>query len=265
MNVSSNIKPRESGDILGVSINSTSKERVLRQIVAKVQKKQSDLKSEPLLVVTPNPEIILRAQDDPELKDILNNADISIPDGSGLLLAQPSLELIKGRELFIDIVSLANKNGWKLVFIGGLDGASAKAAEFLYRGYKHLNVLPLIGPKLNNSGLPVSESDVLIQSEMVRKINEFEPDIVIVGFGAPKQEKWSFRWKKNMDTKVIMVVGGAFDYYSGKLRLPPKVFSNLGLEWLWRLINQPSRIGRIWNAVIIFPLRIFISKLQNHY
>ena len=95
---------------------------------------------------------------------------------------------------------------------------------------------------------------------MIQKINEIKPDLLFVGFGMPKQEKWIDKNVEKLDVKGIMAVGGTFDYVFGKARLPPEWLEKLGLEWLWRLLHEPKRAPRILNAVIIFPLKILSSK-----
>ncbi len=111
------------------------------------------------------------------------------------------------------------------------------------------------GPRLNAAGEVVSGDDCL------KKINAARPDLLFVGFGMPKQEKWIYKNVKKLDAKGIMTVGGTFDYVFGKARLPPQWLEKPGLEWLWRLLHEPKRGSRILNAVIIFPLKVLCSKL----
>ena len=91
---------------------------------------------------------------------------------------------------------------------------------------------------------------------MEKEINNFKPDLLFVAFGAPKQELWISKWQKKLNVRGMMAVGGSLDYYSGVVKEVPSSIKNLGLEWLWRLINEPKRLVRIFNAVVIFPLTL---------
>lgn len=208
-------------------------------------------------IVTPNPEIILKAQKDKNLLLALNGATISIPDGVGLKLADPSLNIIKGRDLFLSLITLANKKGWKVFLLGGLGREAEISKQKLEISYRSLKMESSAGPKLDNEAKPRSESDINIQNDVVKRINDFKPQLLFVGFGAPKQEKWIARWLPKLNVGGAMVVGGTFSYISGTNRIPPKWIGKAGLEWLWRLLTEPKRLTRILNAVFVFPLKVW--------
>jgi len=287
-------KPVNSVKILEVKLDSTSRERVLRQVLAKIIKKQR------FYIVTPNPEIIVKAEKDSELKKILNSADISLPDGVGLLAAdkfinlktpenklfktvtllfqgltvgisivfrksrlEENLKLIKGRLMFLELIKFANKRGWKVFFLGGFSGAAKKTSDILRRNYKKIKIESSNGPVLNEIGFPIDQEQEKVEKETVEKINQFKPQLLFIGFGAPKQEKWVYRWFKKLNIGGAMVVGGTFDYISGEGKKIPGWIGKTGLEWFWRLITGSQNLGRITNAVIIFPLKVFIDKLNN--
>ena len=214
-------------------------------------------------IVTPNPEIILKAQKDKNLLLALNGATISIPDGVGLKLADPSLNIIKGRDLFLSLISLANKKGWKVFLLGGLGREAEISKQKLEISYRSLKMESSAGPKLDNEAKPVSEKDINIQNDVVERINNFKPRLLFVAFGAPKQEKWLVKWLPKLDVGGAMAVGGTFSYISGTNKVPPKWMGKAGFEWLWRLVTQPKRLKRIFNAVVVFPLRVFISKFKR--
>lgn len=257
-----NISDRKHVNILNVRLDSTSKSQVLRFVRDKIAKKVK------FTIVTPNPEIVTLAQDDADLKKTLNNADISLPDGFGLTLAarflgEVELNRLPGREIFMDLVLLGNKLGWKIFFLGGLGSEAQGAKEILQRSYKSVRIQARAGPKLDNNGEPISDIDRKVESDAVEEINSFKPDILFVGFGAPKQEKWVAKWLSKLDVGGAMVVGGTFRYLSGNAALPPRLLANLGLEWLWRLIAEPVRIKRIFTATIIFPLKVLEFKVRR--
>lgn len=253
---------RKFGQILNIGITSTSKAKVLAFVRDSISHRSK------FFIVTPNPEIILGAQEDERLFKALNSSDLSLPDGVGLgfaghFLGLPSFNLIKGREMFLDLVKLANKKHWKIFLLGGKSNEAQAAAEVLSRSLKGIKIDYDKGPVLNNSGEPVSQSDIAEEKNTIAMINKFAPQILFVGFGAPKQEKWTAKWYRELNIGGAMVVGGTFNYISGKASLPPKWMEEAGLEWLWRLITQPWRASRIFKAVVIFPLKVLLYKLKN--
>lgn len=255
-------KPRQRkdlklGKIMNIALNSTSKDRLLAKILGLLSQGCK------FYIVTPNPEIILLAQKDRQLMQILNNADLAIPDGVGLKLADPSLKIIKGRDLFMSLISLANKKSWRVFFLGGLKDEAETAVQKLEISYKKIKLQAFAGPKLNDQAEPVLEVDRAIQNDAIKKINEFAPKILFVGFGAPKQEKWIYKWLPKLNIGGAMAVGGTFSYLAGYSKLPPKWMKKCGLEWLWRLLTEPKRLKRIINAVIVFPLKVWLDKINQ--
>ncbi len=249
---------RKYVNILGVRVDSSE----LVELLAKIaQKMSSEAK---FYIVTPNPEIILKAQDDPKLLSILNSADFSIPDGVGLKFAVPSLSVVHGRELMANLCKMANEKKWKVFLLGGSDGVAELAANKLKIKNLKLKIDYATGPMLDNEANPISEVDVKIQSDILDKIGIIQPDILFVGFGAPKQEKWIYKNLSKLKAKCIMTVGGGIDYIAGVAKLPPAWMEKAGLEWLWRLINEPWRFARIISAIIIFPLKVLKSRLNGY-
>lgn len=201
-------------------------------------------------IYTPNPEIVLEAHKNSEFKKILNRGDLLLPDGTGLLFAawlcgKNFKERITGIDFMMDICVLAEKMEKSIFLLGGEDGTTQKTAEKLKEIFPDIKI-PGISENIDSC------YDI---------IRECEPDIIFVALGAPKQEEWV---NENIDKfpsiKIAMVVGGAFDIISGKIPRAPKMMRNLGLEWLWRLIIEPRRMGRIVNAIIIFPIVVLKNR-----
>lgn len=247
---------RKIGQIMGIKVISTT----ITEVLARVEDLISD--SSKFYIVTPNPEIVLMAQRNEKLKSALNGTDLAIPDGVGLKLAMPDLNIIKGRELFSELIALAAKKNWKVFLLGGLGNEAVLASSKLKIKYPKLNIEYAQGPKLNNDAKPASENDKKLQKEAVNKINKFAPQILFVAFGNPKQEIWVHQNYLKLAIGGAMAVGGAFRYLAGLSELPPKWMASLGLEWLYRLGSEPNRIGRIFNAVIVFPFKILLSKMN---
>lgn len=248
---------RKYGQILRVDLNSTSTSSVLALVGDFISC------SVKFSIVTPNPEIILASQKDPQLLCALNAADLAIPDGVGLKLALPGLKIIKGRKLFLSLISLASRKDWRVFLFGGWGKEAEITKQKLEKIYRNLKIESSPGPVFDNNAKPVRQRDVLIEKDIIARINQFKPHLLFVGLGCPKQEKWIYKWLPKLNVGGAMTVGGTFRYLSGLAPLPPKWLEKAGLEWLWRVICEPKRLGRIFKAVIIFPLKLFTSKLSS--
>src|SRR3989344_176999 len=165
-------------------------------------------------ITTPNPEMVVSAQKDPAFKRILNAADLAIPDGAGLRLADPKLRRLSGADLMMALI----KKGYKTLLCGSKPGVAQKAA-------KKLGVMGISQPNLS-------------------KINKIKPDLLFVALGHGKQEKWIAKNLPKLKVKVAMGVGGSLDYIAKPWLRAPLLIQTLGLEWLWRLILQPWRLKR---------------------
>jgi N-acetylglucosaminyldiphosphoundecaprenol N-acetyl-beta-D-mannosaminyltransferase len=225
-------------EILGVKIDNLTKEEALEKIEEFLEDNQQHY------LVTPNPEFLVRAQEDEEFRRILNQADLAMPDGIGLifasrLLGQPLKERVIGVDLMEKICQRAAQKKWSVFLLGGQEGVAEKAAENLRKRYQGLKI------EFGNSS-PSFEQ---------------QPIILFVALGAPKQEKWIVQnLEKIPSVKLAIGVGGAFDFISGRVRRAPKLFRLLGLEWFWRLLRQPWRVSRIFNALVRFPWLVLKSK-----
>jgi len=187
-------------------------------------------------IVTPNPEMLVAAQKDPLFKKILNDADLSIPDGAGLKLSGKIKNTFAGTDFMERLVSLSAEKGFVVGFLGGGDGVAKQAVECSLHKYPRLKVLLVEeGGKISQEGqAKINNGQLKIPSL----------DLLFVAFGHIKQEKWMAANLENIPVKVAMGVGGAFDYLSGKVPRAPRVMRQLGLEWLFRLAVQPWRIKR---------------------
>jgi N-acetylglucosaminyldiphosphoundecaprenol N-acetyl-beta-D-mannosaminyltransferase len=228
-------------EILGVRIDNVSMQEALEKIRGFLN---DGLQHQ---IVTVNPEFIINAQKDSEFKEILNKADLAIPDGIGLLWASRMLgEPLKERVAGVDLISaIMNKD------------SGIKSKVFLLGGRNR------VAEKITAQWPAVVGFAENIETT-VESVNGCRPDILLVALGAPKQEKWiAENLKKVSSVKLAIGVGGAFDFLSGKIRRAPVFMQKIGLEWFWRLILQPSRIGRIYNAVVIFSWLIVKSKFNT--
>lgn len=240
-------------NILGINVHNLSKKQALVKIeeFLSVQKQR--------LLATVNPEIILAANKDKEFFDILNKADLALPDGIGLKITAwligANLERITGADLVKDILELAETQDRRVVIFNWRNGLSGELdiKNALVEKYSGLSVLVIN-----------IERETVIPVEKLARIKEFQPEIVFCTLGAPFQEKFIFYNIKNWPSaRIGMGVGGSFDFLTGKLPRAPFWLRKIGLEWLWRLIKQPRRWKRIYNAVIVFPIKFILWRFKK--
>ena len=207
-------------------------------------------------VYTPNAEIIMQAQRDPELKNILNNAGLLTPDGAGVVLASRILKTpLKSKVSGIDLVknlfeTFSGKNVGFYI-LGGRPGVAEIAAVNIMEKYGKVKI------KGYYNGY-FSPEEVVHVFDL---INQSGTDILIVGLGAPKQEFWIHRNMYRLSCKVCIGVGGSIDIFAGKATLAPEIFRKLGFGWLYRLIREPMRYKRMMDLprfiILTYKKRIF--------
>ena len=246
--------------ILGINMLSTTISGVLAGVRDKIS---HNLK---FSIFTPNPELVLMANQDQNLKNTINSGTFLIPDGVGLNYASKFLHgrplpIIPGRVLFLKLIELANKKEWRVFFLGGSSNEAEAARESLLKNYKGIKIETFKGPNLNRLGIPDTEVDKRSQIDTIARINKFKPHLLFVAFGNPKQEIWINKNLKSLNVNGAMAVGGTFNYVAGITKAAPKWMESAGLEWLWRLITEPERFPRILNAIIMFPLFVLKSRI----
>jgi N-acetylglucosaminyldiphosphoundecaprenol N-acetyl-beta-D-mannosaminyltransferase len=236
--------------ILGVRVDNLSKTEILEKI-------EYFLKEEEFhQIATINPEFILEAQKDAKFKNILNNCDLNIADGIGIRFAfWKKGEKLKcrlaGADLLDEILKIADANNFSIFLAANEDGLSSWEET--------ADAIRLIYPGIKIGGLNLDKVAIVEDNYELRNMNY---EIVICNFGAPEQEKFihSLKNQKSGKIRLAIGVGGSFDFLTRKVKRAPKFARNFGLEWLWRLIQQPKRIKRIINATIIFPAKILLKK-----
>lgn len=211
--------------LLGVGFTNASERQVLEFIVTGLEKQ-----TEKYYIVTPNPEILVIANKDRQYKNVLNGAKLALADGIGVIIAarllgRPLKQRINGVDLVEKLCSEVSNQPITVGFLGAGPNVAEKVAECLKNKYSNLRV-----------GLVATEWSDALKDKKV--------DILFVAFGSPKQEIWIANKLETLPAKVVVGVGGAFDFISGKVPRAPKVLRSLGLEWLFRLVIQPWRIKR---------------------
>ncbi len=232
--------------ILGTKIDDISQPEFLKKI------EQFLLSEKPSIIFTPNPEICLKASFDQDYRKIINSANINIPDGFGLKLGAKILgEKLENRLTGSDMVKkiLQKFSSQKLRLLIVLRPNSLtqkpdlnKLFQNEFNGWEH------------SSFIFTTEND---ENSLFNEINKTEPHFIFLTIGAPKQEELAYKISKYCpESKIIMAVGGSFDFLTNKITRAPQIVRNLGMEWLYRLYQEPKRLPRIKNATIDFLLRV---------
>ncbi|NLW21709.1 MAG: WecB/TagA/CpsF family glycosyltransferase [Tissierellia bacterium] len=198
-------------------------------------------------ISTPNTEIVMAAKDDEKIKGIINNSDLVIPDGIGLIYGskirgKPLKERVTGFDLSIKLLEIANEKGYSLYLLGGKEGVAKKAGENILKRYPNIKLAGFHHGYFKGSHTGYNNHEE--EMEIIDEINKAKPDIIFVGLGFPKQETWIAANKDRLPGKVIIGNGGTMDVLAGKSKRAPEIFQRLGLEWLYRLIQEPRRIKR---------------------
>ena len=216
--------------------NVTMEEAVFLAAQALKQNKQ-------ISVFTPNAEIAQLAEENRKIRELLNRADILLPDGAGILLAAeiiktPLTQKVAGVDFGENILKLAARDGYPVFFLGGKPGIAKLAAE---KQKEKLPTLSVVGARDGYFEKNGAENDTVL-----RTINESGAKILFVCFGAPAQEKWIDENKAKLpNVRLLMGLGGSLDVYAGAVKRAPVLFIHARLEWLYRLLQEPKRIGRM--------------------
>ena len=250
---------RKTVKIFGVAIDEMKKPEVLEKI--KVFLKQDVTRT----IYTPNTEIVMECRENSKLKDILNRGDIVIPDGIGLIYASKIkkkglTERVTGCDVSADILDIANIEGYSLFLLGGQPGVAEEASEKIAKKYPNIK---LVGTHDGYfKGTHTGNTGHAEEIAVVDQINKSKADILFVGLGAPKQELWIDENKDNLNCKVIIGNGGTIDILAERVKRAPEVYQKLGLEWLYRLSKDPTRIKRQM-VIPIFILTILFSREET--
>lgn len=242
---------RKTVEILGISVDSIT----MSEAVAKIGEFIEGARVH--TIYTPNSEIMMAAQRDPELKHIMLKADMLTADGAGVVLASKLLgrsvpEKVSGVDLIQEIFKAYAKNGLRFFILGAAPGVAEEAAEKMK--VKYPGLVPV---GCRNGFFTAAE-----ENEIVNTINAAKPDLLLVALGAPKQEKWIFSHLDQLNAKVCMGVGGSINILSGRLKPTPEFLRRNGLEWLHRLCREPRRIVRMMDLPR-FMLRVLHSKITE--
>lgn len=250
-------------EMFGISFFGSGIKRLLM-----VLDKENSKKGSKVWLTTVNPEFIMKTISDKNFLDIINKSDIRVIDGIGLIWAKEVLKsrrgwrrwwkafkvgikilrgegrenLISGADLISELAKSGAKKKEKIFFLGGWKNRAEESGKFFEKKFK--------GLKYNFSpGEPTVKNE-----EVIKKINDFGPDYLLVAYGMKRQEEWIQKNIKRLKARVIIGVGRSFDYYSGALKRAPEWVRKMGLEWLYSLIKEPKR----WRRQLALPKFIWM-------
>jgi len=221
-------------DVLGVGFDSLTMDEAVQRGMALMAEKRA------AWVVTPNPEIVMLAREDPALLSAVEGAALVLPDGVGVvkgarILGTPLKEKIPGIDFAANLMAKMAENGQKLFLLGAKPGVAEAAAQELQGRFPGLVICG------TNDGYFQDDAPV------VEKINAAEPDLLLVCLGAPKQELWMQTNAPQLHVGLMAGLGGSLDVFAGITERAPAGWQKLGLEWLYRLLKEPSRAKRMSN------------------
>lgn len=225
--------------LLGVEIDALGMEETVERVAGLINS------GRPHRILTINPEFLYQAQFEERIMKLAQRADLITPDGIGIVWACrlagfPVKERITGTDLMLRLVERASPEGWRVYLLGGAPGVAEEAAEKLQLQYSGLK---LAGT--HHGYFKDSEEELV-----VKKIKELKPHLLFVALGAPKQEIWIDQHIQAIGTATAIGVGGSFDVVSGRVERAPRWVRRINLEWLYRLLKEPSR----WRRQAVLPL-----------
>ena len=236
-------------DVLGLGFDNVTMEEAVDHAFA------IQLQHRACYVVTPNPEIVMLAREDEEMRSAANGAELVIADGVGVIygariLGRPLKARIPGIDFSSALLEKMNGEGRSLFLFGSRPGIAEKAAENLAAKYPNVKIVG------TNDGYFTDDAPI------IEKINAARPDLMLVCLGAPKQEKWMQRNAHKLDVGIMVGAGGSLDVFAGAVERAPETWRRLGLEWLYRLLKEPRRIGRMMKLPQ-FLIAVIISRIRG--
>ena len=198
----------------------------------------------PHQIATVNPEFVMEARRNPSFAAVLEQADLCMPDGVGLLWAARRLggtlpQRVTGSDAVPLIAERAAERGWRSYLLGAAPGVAERTAEILAQRYPGVQIVGTYAGSPSDGDAP----------EIIARVRQAHPDILFVAYGAPRQDLWIAQHKAEVLVPVMMGVGGSFDFIAGVQKRAPRWVQRLNLEWLYRLITQPWR----WRRQLALP------------
>lgn len=223
-------------DVLGIGFDSLSMDEAIGHALSAMEGRS------PKYIVTPNPEIVMLCRENKELMSAVNEAFMVLPDGIGIvhgarILGTPLKQKIPGIDFAQALFTPMAEKKMSVFLLGAAEGIAEEAGKVLSSRFSGLQI-----SGTNDGFFKEEENEAIIQ-----KINSASPDLLLVCLGSPKQELWMRENAEKLKVGLMAGLGGSLDVFSGNVKRAPEAFQRLGLEWLHRLIKQPSRAKRMTN------------------
>ncbi|WP_438448714.1 WecB/TagA/CpsF family glycosyltransferase [Gorillibacterium sp. sgz5001074] len=226
--------------VMGVKFPKLTLDRTIEVLSDVIEENRAEL----FHVITVNPEITIACQKDNSLRSIIDEAGLITADGIGIVMVSRVRggnlpERVTGYDTLLGLLDSGNKRKWSFYFLGADPLTNEKVCEVIEGKYPDLTILGR-----HHGYFKENEED-----KIVEEISKLKPDILVVALGAPYAERWIHNHKSKLNAKIAIGVGGSLDVIAGKVKETPEVWKRLNLEWLFRLIQQPSR----WRRQLILP------------
>lgn len=246
-------------NILGVGVHAINMANALAQITAWINNRQRQYVC--VCVV----HSIIECQHSPAVRQAVNQAGLVTPDGMPLVWlgrrqSHPTVGRVYGPDLMLALAQLSPQHGYSHYFYGGASGVAELLAQKMQQRFPGLKVAGTYSPPFR----PLTPAE---EAETIAQINQANPDIIWVGLGTPKQDLWMAHYREKLTAPVLIGVGAAFDFHTGRIPQAPLWMQRSGLEWLFRLFQEPRRL---WYRYLVYnPLFIWLVLLQwlrlRHY
>ncbi len=239
----------EKNQIQGIGVTKTDGEGAFEYILEEITKNKS------VQIVTINPEMVVNSKKNLYLKEIINEAELVLPDGIGIKIALKlkgiKQEQIRGVDFAYDLLRFAQKHDFRVALLGAKQEVLERVVEKIENELTGINIVYKRNGYFDNADEVVSE---IIQSE---------PNVILTALGSPKQEFINKKIKDKLPKSVSIGIGGSFDVWAGLVEEAPEIWQKMGLEWLFRTIKQPERFKRIFPTLPLFLFRSIIDMNNN--
>lgn len=252
-------KDSESYSVLGVRVDAVQIPAVVRQMERWVADRVVSR-----FISVANTHVVMEAQQDPSFRELINSAELCVPDGMpliwcGRIRGHELRRRVYGPELMLTFCRETAAKGYRHYLYGGASEATAQLVKYLQQSCPGIQIAGSYSPPFRP--LTREEDDDVVQS-----INSAVPDVLWVGLGCPKQERWIYEHRERLTVSVMVAVGQAFDLLSGRKKPAPVWMSENGLEWLFRLLQEPRRLWRrylVYNTKFIYSMSLELLGVKR--
>ncbi|WP_242850132.1 WecB/TagA/CpsF family glycosyltransferase [Clostridium polynesiense] len=220
-------------------------------------------KSKSKYMLTVNVDHIVKMQEDKEFFNIYKEADYITADGVPIIWAskvikKPIKEKLSGSDIIPVILPMIEEKQYKMFFLGAAEGIAQQAADTIKSQYKNIQIVGTYSPSYG------FEKNIEENARIINMIKKAQPDLLLVGVGAPKQEKWIYKYKNDYNVPLSIGIGATFDFIAGNIKRAPKWMQRSGLEWFWRFMQEPKRLFRRYFIEDTQFIKILIKEIRQN-